>query len=196
MQKDIESKGSIAFVTLQVRKNTNEVIRVFYGRNTSPLTVKLTDNSLILRSEGEVDSIKPNVLYCLDIKSWKIESVEVPIGQIMSIGRSQWARDMDDYANNDNAYGEADAQVLDVENQKLIDDIDRQLAILEDQFIEAIDNKNAYHNMGDVVNMDKMKSLAQEIEDKMDMLEADRDAIIMESIAEDITTIEFDGIKE
>lgn len=80
----IEAKGSIAFVVLRedkVNKATNDI---FFGRNSNPLTINLTDDTLVLRSEGESEDTSPNILYHFDIKKWKLDEYEVDLGEIMS----------------------------------------------------------------------------------------------------------------
>jgi len=186
---EIEANGSIAFIALQVNKQTNKVMRVFYGRNSSPLTFKLTDNSLILRSEGETDSISPNVLYCLDIKTWKVESVEVPIGKIMSIGRvySNYYDDYEDYYNARSYSRSHSTEIIRLpspdyqptpEEKEWIDALDAKIRLLDEQLCEAYDNKESYAQQGDSANEAKMEELIQEIEDKMDIFEEDKGMIL------------------
>lgn len=85
----IECRGSIAFVCLQVNKKTQAVLRVFWGRNTSPLSISFTENNLVLRSIGEKEIVEPNMLYALDLKTWKIEEAEVNIGELVTT-RQRW----------------------------------------------------------------------------------------------------------
>lgn len=82
-QEKIESRGAIAVIALQVNKKNNKVLGVYYGRNTNPLTIKITENALILRSEGEEDDIASDVLFRLDLKTWKTEYSDVKIGESM-----------------------------------------------------------------------------------------------------------------
>lgn len=83
-QDKMKARGSIAFIAAQTDKETGEVLRVYFGRNSSPITMKLTPNSLILRSEGEKDMVDAHVLHCLDMKTFKISKSPCQIGEIGS----------------------------------------------------------------------------------------------------------------
>lgn len=87
-QSKIESKGSIAFVMARIIKEEGErfgeVDAIFFGRNSSPLTINYTKNSLILRSEGENESVEANKLFCLNMSTFKIDSIPCQIGEILS----------------------------------------------------------------------------------------------------------------
>jgi hypothetical protein len=83
-QDKIECRGSIAFICMRVDKKTGVVKKVFFGRNSSPLTIKITKDSLVLRSEGETDSIEPNKLYVFDMKTFKCEKADCQIGESIS----------------------------------------------------------------------------------------------------------------
>lgn len=80
----IAAKGSIAFIATQVDKTTKKIKNIFFGRNTNPLTILFTENSLVLRSEGEKEEIASNLMYSLDIENWTISEKECDIGEIMS----------------------------------------------------------------------------------------------------------------
>lgn len=84
-QKSIKSHGSIAFIMMQVDKKSKEVKNIYFGRNSSPLTMKLDANELVLRSEGEDIVVLPNMLYCLNIKKWKLTTKQVDIGEVISV---------------------------------------------------------------------------------------------------------------
>jgi len=74
-EKTIESKGSIAFVVLQVQKNGNKIQNVFFGRNLrNPLKMLYNNNELVLSSDGIGIDVKEHTLYTYDIQSRKIVS--------------------------------------------------------------------------------------------------------------------------
>lgn len=65
--------GSAAFVCLQVNKKTDKLLRVFYGRNASPLNLSATRGKLRLSSEGEGNPIAEDYLYEFSPKDFKIK---------------------------------------------------------------------------------------------------------------------------
>ncbi len=78
---DIEAKGSIAFIALQVDKKTAKVKKVFYGRNYSnPLKLQTNKAFFSLTSEGEGEQVTPNVLHCYDMESGLFTEKEKKIG--------------------------------------------------------------------------------------------------------------------
>lgn len=64
-------KGSIAFVCMQVNKETSEMVNVFFGRNYSnPLKCrKIPGQFITISSEGDGEDCKPDYLYTLDPKN-------------------------------------------------------------------------------------------------------------------------------
>jgi predicted glutamine amidotransferase len=71
----IAAEGSIAFIALQVEKNTSRVLALHYGRNEgSPLVVHDTPDVLSITSEGEHTHkpVPPHVLrsYDYDRRAW------------------------------------------------------------------------------------------------------------------------------
>lgn len=63
----IEATGSIAFIALQVDKNTQEVKSIYYGRNTSPLELEDNGSYFKLSSDGGGKSIDAQKLFKLDL---------------------------------------------------------------------------------------------------------------------------------
>jgi glucosamine 6-phosphate synthetase-like amidotransferase/phosphosugar isomerase protein len=59
----IASRGSAAFICLQIDKKTDKVVKLFFGRNTNPLHMAKTRNILLLSSTGKGDDIEPMFLY-------------------------------------------------------------------------------------------------------------------------------------
>lgn len=84
-QTSITARGSIAFICAQTDKVTGKVLKVFFGRNSSPLTINVTENSVVLRSEGETEMCEQNHLYVLDMKSFKVSKSYCPIGELISV---------------------------------------------------------------------------------------------------------------
>ncbi len=134
-QDKINAKGSIAFISLQVDKKNNKVVRVFWGRNGgNPLSILLTKEQLVLRSLGENTEVKENILYSLTLKTWKTDEVEVSIGEYATSRKYDYGdyrrtnmgfiQEREDYYNqmwdedwrsNDHDYG-----VKDDEDEKVI----------------------------------------------------------------------------
>lgn len=61
-----ESFGSIAFIALRVNKETHEVTKLYYGRNTNPLKLETTNDLFCLSSAGNGKEIEAHVLYEFD----------------------------------------------------------------------------------------------------------------------------------
>lgn len=69
----IESKGSIAFVVLQVDKNKDKIQKIFFGRNVrNPLKITSNQKQLLLSSETGDKDVEPQVLFCYDPYSHNI----------------------------------------------------------------------------------------------------------------------------
>lgn len=108
--EEIESSGSIAFIALQVDKETQDIRRVYFGRNLgNPLTIKYTDGSLVLRSVGEEEMLEANELFSLDMKDWSVESFSCNIGHYYS-AKTNWGNI--NRKNNDVEYDYGKTQVI------------------------------------------------------------------------------------
>lgn len=107
-QPTIESRGSIAFVMARCKKGSHEIDAVFFGRNSSPLTISHTGNSLVLRSEGEKDFVEANKLFCLNMKTFKVSSIDCQIGEILSQRYGNYGTSDEDedyrYGHSENRY--------------------------------------------------------------------------------------------
>lgn len=99
-------KGSIAFICMQVLKGKNEVVKTYFGRNTSnPLKYNLVDGAyLLVSSTGEGKDCFPDYLYELDYETQTVESKYYCIGSgyshIAGYGTKwpkDWDKDEDDY---------------------------------------------------------------------------------------------------
>ncbi len=164
-QEKMKSRGSIAFIALQVDKKNNKVVRVFWGRNGgNPLSILLTKDQLILRSLGETTEVKENVLYSLTLKTWKTEESDVSIGEYAtsrkydygdyrrtSMGFQQsheqyggynddeWDGSSDrNYSKNDNAYGLRDDEDEGVVSQF----VENKIKFIEERIDELYEENN------------------------------------------------------
>lgn len=64
----IEAIGGAAFVVLQINKEKNKLVSVFFGRNRNPLHMAKTRQEVYLSSEGKGDDIEPFILYSFEPK--------------------------------------------------------------------------------------------------------------------------------
>ncbi len=77
----LKSRGSIAFVALQVNKETNKVVQIFFGRNNAnPLKMDTRNDSFILASEGYGEDVKPHKLYSYDMGNGEIDCTDLDVG--------------------------------------------------------------------------------------------------------------------
>lgn len=79
--KKLDSSGSIAFIALQVNKETGVVESVFYGRNnTNPLVVEKIGGNIIIASEGKGIEVPAHKLVCYDPVSMETTTTDLEIG--------------------------------------------------------------------------------------------------------------------
>lgn len=74
------SMGGIAFVVLQMDKQTGEVNMVYFGRNTNPLKMDRTGGEFMLASEGFGVDVEPHKLHSYDLKTKTLTATELQIG--------------------------------------------------------------------------------------------------------------------
>lgn len=81
-QKEMEARGSIAFVMLQVDKKTNRIVQVFYGRNLlNPLRIdKNGEFFFSISSEGQGTEVPVHKLFSYDPAGNTHSSIEMDIG--------------------------------------------------------------------------------------------------------------------
>lgn len=85
-KKSLDSKGTIAFVAMQVNKESKVVENIFYGRNlNSPLVVQKKDGNIIIASEGEGDIVAMHTLFCFDTSTKIITSTKLDVGTNYSV---------------------------------------------------------------------------------------------------------------
>ena len=102
-QDIIKSSGSIAFILVQKKKGKKDIENIYFGRNSSPLTMKYTTDELVLRSQGENEIVTTDTMYTFNLKEWKIESQEVTIG-VLSSTRNNYGFGGGDNADDDDWY--------------------------------------------------------------------------------------------
>jgi len=79
----IKSAGSAAFIAIRVDKETNEVKKIYYGRNNNPLKLAMTRGSIKISSEGPGVKIKEDMLYGFDLENYKISKTKMAIPESM-----------------------------------------------------------------------------------------------------------------
>ena len=85
-KETIDAYGSIAFIALQVEKQTDEVTNLYFGRNYgSPLCIEEGKGFISIKSEGG-KSLMTNTLYCLNYATNKITEDYEQIGYYEQMG--------------------------------------------------------------------------------------------------------------
>lgn len=74
--KEIRTKGSLAFVAIQIEKKTQKPIQIFFGRNDNPLNILKDKELLFLSSEGPGKAIKESVIFSFSINDKKMKFTE------------------------------------------------------------------------------------------------------------------------
>lgn len=73
--KGLDSRGSIAFVMLQVEKGTGRPVRLYYGRNHNPLKMEVTEHAMSLSSAGPGEDVEAHKLHCIDYATGEISTL-------------------------------------------------------------------------------------------------------------------------
>ncbi len=69
----LDSLGSIAFMALQVDKETKQAVRLYFGRNDrNPLKIDLTNQYIKISSEGSGELVEEHKLHYLDYETGEI----------------------------------------------------------------------------------------------------------------------------
>lgn len=76
-QTEVDAEGAIAFVMIERFKG--KAVKVHFGRNTSPLNLKQTDNGLSLSSEGPGEAILPHTLYTFEYATGKLTTTPLQL---------------------------------------------------------------------------------------------------------------------
>lgn len=80
--KKTESKGSIAFIAVQVVKGTGKIVNLYFGRNYNPLLLTKTADLITLTSEGGGELVESHALWVYDYNTKEIAKVkELEIGE-------------------------------------------------------------------------------------------------------------------
>lgn len=75
--KKIKTKGSFAFIALQINKKTKKATNIYFGRNEeSPLMFHRAKHQIQISSEGTGISIKTNKLYEMNINTLKVKQIK------------------------------------------------------------------------------------------------------------------------
>lgn len=81
----IEAKGSIAFIVAKVHKSSNNVVAIYYGRNTgNPLKIGKTKDLISIGSESEGTIVPAEVLFKLDLKTGETTQASLDIPEYTS----------------------------------------------------------------------------------------------------------------
>lgn len=75
------AQGSIAFIAIQYRRDTKEVLNVYFGRNDrNPLKLDRTGGGIVLASEGAGEDVEPHKLHKLNMSTNQITSRDFDVG--------------------------------------------------------------------------------------------------------------------
>ncbi len=129
MEKDsIPVKGSIAFICLQVAKNSRKASKLFFGRNAgNPLKMEVQRGKFIaLASEGQGKMIETDKLYSFDYATHGVDVKEFEVGKV-----TVDYRNYDSYGFNGGAHHttfdeyDFEDEILDLEIER--DDLKKRL---------------------------------------------------------------------
>lgn len=92
-QSELEARGGIAFICLQLKKG--KVVKMHFGRNNNPLNIFRDNNTLKLSSEGEGKPIDPQELYSFNLKAKRLTTryFRIPAYQTPTPGYKGMTRD-------------------------------------------------------------------------------------------------------
>ncbi len=77
----LKSRGSMAFVALQISKEDSHVVQVFFGRNiANPLKMDRRNDNFVLASEGIGEDVVPHKLYSYDMGNGEVDITDLEIG--------------------------------------------------------------------------------------------------------------------
>ncbi len=76
-QDKLNVEGGIAFIC--IKKVKGKLTKMFFGRNSNPLNMKLDKNGISLSSEGEGEPIESNNLYIFNYDNNKVSKMELEI---------------------------------------------------------------------------------------------------------------------
>lgn len=74
--KEIRTRGSLAFIALQIEKKTQKPLQIFFGRNDNPLNMFKDKELLFLSSEGIGKAIKESIVFSFKLNDKKMKFTE------------------------------------------------------------------------------------------------------------------------
>lgn len=139
----IATSGSIAFIGIQINRKTNKVLKVFFGRNTSPLNLSASRGKIRLSSEGKGNAILANTLYTFEPNNYKLEKTKFNLPETKytynetttpsRLGYSTTKiKDMRDYNYEENYYNQEYDEKIDTYNKT-----EKLEAIMEETIIDG-----------------------------------------------------------
>ena len=94
-QKNIEAKGSVAFICLETDKQTNQAEKLyFYRNNASPLQIYKDKTLFLIASEGNYASVKKNWVYFWDYQKRQVRKdkfLEIQSPELFSLYNYDYA---------------------------------------------------------------------------------------------------------
>ena len=84
--KTLETRGSFAFIALQVDKE--KVTKVYFGSNgisSCPLKLAMNEREVFISSEGKGEIIKEDILYHFDTTNFKIKKQDLHVKEYVSV---------------------------------------------------------------------------------------------------------------
>ena len=142
-QEKSEAEGSIAFVVLQVEKQSNRALAIHYGRNgMSPLVLDNSKDYIAITSEGQGTSVKTNILYTLTLADHSIAEKSMQLGQAEDYRQSY---DWSDWSSNKRIGFQTDyddkLEELEMEKLALEDDLRIAIDLGEDEEEKKIEKQ-------------------------------------------------------
>ena len=157
--KNIEAYGSVAFVLLQMNKS-GKPLRLYFGRNSSPLEIVTVDNLLMIASNlgyQEAKEVNKDILYHFDYSDYKFYHQPMKMStsiEFKTQGRYSGYNDYSEYNYN------AEASRPYVDGRML--DIDDDIPTI-DEYDEMVRERNGL--VADIsVAEDKMRDIKDEFE--------------------------------
>lgn len=98
--KDIETRGTAAFIMQQIDRDTAEIVATFYGRNEgNPLYIERNKHMFVIKSDSkEGDEVEAGKIYRIDAKTSNVSLFSsVSIGYHYTYKKPDYQRDYDDY---------------------------------------------------------------------------------------------------
>lgn len=199
---DMDSRGSIAFIAIQVNKKTQVVERVFFGHNAgSPLTYHFTDTALILRSEGEAESVSENVIMALNLSNWEVTECEAKIGEYATVrnhygsgyygGHNYNDPSNSNYEDSDEYYGVREKpikpsyeedEIISMELNKREEELEDQIQSLIEEEVQLLVDIEYYENSGSKEQADEARIQLAKNREKINNLEFEQSQLGVDTV--------------